>query len=74
MRKHPKMQSFYSLALQIIQERKESFIGILGEDRYRKLILNFRQNLDYIQREAARSERKEVARWFGLRKPWGAWS
>jgi glycosyltransferase involved in cell wall biosynthesis len=69
MRKHPKLESFYSLALSIVGQRKEAFIGILGEERYYLFVANFRRNLERIQLQTARpADWKKEASLFGLRK------
>jgi glycosyltransferase involved in cell wall biosynthesis len=46
MRDHPKMETFYSLALQILQDRSEAYVGMLGEERYNAFRSNFRHRLN----------------------------
>jgi hypothetical protein len=69
VRKHPKPESFHSLALSIIGQRKDAFMGILGEERYYKFVANFRCNLERIQLQMSRPvDWKKQASLFGLRK------
>ena len=45
MRRHPKLEAFYALALHILHARKELYLGLCGQDRFKDFDANFRRNL-----------------------------
>lgn len=45
MRRHPRLEAFYSLALRVIEARRETYLGMLGQQRFEEFVAGFERQL-----------------------------
>lgn len=45
MRRHPRLDAFYSLALRVIEARRETYVGMLGKQRFEEFVAGFERQL-----------------------------